>query len=273
MADKRLFGGTGEFPDDTTGYTTQRRNADGLPLGAELAVDFTPVVGDIKAGIETADYLNKGEYLNAALSGVGILPFIPSLMGVMRGPTKDLFHGTSNRFDKLSESFYYSPMNIYGQGFYTTDSMDIAKGYTRKGGGGEPTLYSIEQPKELNLFDMETPLSEETKNLLRASLTGSAGDYDYLLDESKNLREVYDNLVDDGTADFLNADEIQEYFEDIRATLEQKGYRGFEHTGGLKTGKDPHKVRIYWHPSEDIKFKEIQPEVVSSSRAEIIDRK
>jgi hypothetical protein len=85
MADKSnrkgLFSGTGEFPEDTYGYTTQRRNTTGLPLGAELAVDFTPVVGDIKAGIETADYLRQGDYENALLSGIGVLPFVPSLAG------------------------------------------------------------------------------------------------------------------------------------------------------------------------------------------------
>ena len=88
MADKAnrkgLFSGTGEFPEDTYGYTTQRRNTTGLPLGAELAVDFTPVVGDIKAGIEAADYLRQGDYKNALLSGIGVLPFVPPLAGIIK---------------------------------------------------------------------------------------------------------------------------------------------------------------------------------------------
>ena len=64
------FVGTGEFPetDPSVGYRTgpASQNKE-LPLAAELLVDFTPVVGDVKAGIEAADYFNKGEYGNAAL--------------------------------------------------------------------------------------------------------------------------------------------------------------------------------------------------------------
>jgi len=90
MADKRLFGGTGEFPYGTEGYTTQRRNADGLPLGAELVVDSLPVVGDVKGGIETADYFNKGDYVNAGISGAATalaLPFSAFGAGGMVRPT------------------------------------------------------------------------------------------------------------------------------------------------------------------------------------------
>jgi len=81
------FVGTGEFPetDPSVGYRTgpASQNKE-LPLAAELLVDFTPVVGDVKAGIEAADYFNKGEYGNAALAGVGVLPFIPPLAGIVK---------------------------------------------------------------------------------------------------------------------------------------------------------------------------------------------
>jgi len=90
MADRRLFGGTGEFPYGTEGYTTQRRNTDGLPLGAELVVDSLPVVGDVKGGIETADYFNKGDYVNAGISGAATalaLPFSAFGVGGMVRPT------------------------------------------------------------------------------------------------------------------------------------------------------------------------------------------
>lgn len=81
------FVGTGEFPetDSSVGYRTgpASQNKE-LPLAAELLVDFTPVVGDVKAGIEAADYFNKGEYGNAALAGVGVLPFVPPLVGMAK---------------------------------------------------------------------------------------------------------------------------------------------------------------------------------------------
>jgi hypothetical protein len=81
------FVGTGEFPgtDPSVGYRTGPVSQDkDLPLAAELLVDFTPVVGDVKAGIEAADYFNKGEYGNAALAGVGVLPFVPPLVGMAK---------------------------------------------------------------------------------------------------------------------------------------------------------------------------------------------
>ena len=232
----------------------------------ETLIDFTPVVGDVKSGIEAIDFFTKGQYGNSALSAVGVLPFVPSLLGTMRGPTKNLFHGSSKPITNIDDNFY-SPMNIYGQGFYTTDSMDIARGYTKKGKGIEPTLYSIEQPNKINLFDMESPLSADTKE----ALTETLGDYSYLLDESKNLRELYDGFRIDGTNDFMSADDIQDYFDSIKYVLQKKGYKGLEHKGGLLTGKSPHNVRIYWEPTKDIKYKELKPEVITTSRAKIIE--
>ena len=232
----------------------------------ETLIDFTPVVGDVKSGVEAIDFFSKGQYGNSALSAVGVLPFVPSLLGTMRGPTKNLFHGSSKPVTNIDDNFY-SPMNIYGQGFYTTDSMDIAKGYTKKGKGTEPTLYRIEQPNKINLFDMESPLSADTKE----ALTETLGDYSYLLDESKNLRELYDEFRIDGTNDFMSADDIQDYFDSIKDVLQKKGFKGFEHKGGLLTGKSPHSVRIYWEPTKDVKYKELKPEVISTSRAQIIE--
>jgi hypothetical protein len=271
-----LFSGTGEFPQ-TTGYTTAPKNNNRLPLAADLAVDFTPVVGDIKAGIETAGYLKKGEYGSAALSAVGMLPFIPPLAGILRGPTKNLFHGTSKPIDKVSD-WSYNDMNIYGQGFYTTDSMTTAKGYTKKGRGQlagqgdvyEPTLYRIEQPKEINLYDLEKPMSDKVRNTIRSQLPEELAD---IVDEPSmtSLRQVYDEIRDVSEQIDYSTDTVQEVFFDIRDSLQKLGYRGFEHTGGIITGNSPHKVRIYWEPTKDIKYQELKPEVINTSTSRIID--
>ena len=47
------------------------------------------------------------------------------------------FHGTSEPIIRLEEGAYAS-LNWFGQGFYTTDSLNVAKGYTKKGRGGAP---------------------------------------------------------------------------------------------------------------------------------------
>ena len=109
MADRRLFGGTGEFPYGTEGYTTQRRNTDGLPLGAELVVDSLPVVGDVKGGIETADYFNKGDYVNAGISGAATalaLPFgLFGVGGMVRQGVKQGLKAVSKQYDNASKVF------------------------------------------------------------------------------------------------------------------------------------------------------------------------
>jgi len=86
------FVGTGEFPetDPSVGYRTGPASQDKeLPLVAELIADSIPVAGDIKAGIQAADYFNKGEYGNATLEGIGVLPFIPPLAGIVKKAMKE----------------------------------------------------------------------------------------------------------------------------------------------------------------------------------------
>ena len=87
----QTFAGTGEFPqtESSQGYTTRPVSTDAdLPLVAELMVDSIPVVGDIKSGIEGADYLKKGEYGNSLLSFAGVLPFVPPLTGILKQGAK-----------------------------------------------------------------------------------------------------------------------------------------------------------------------------------------
>jgi hypothetical protein len=60
-----------------------------LPWYANLGLDLMPVVGDVKSGVEAADYLSKGMYSDAALAGLGLLPFVPSMAGSIKNVMKD----------------------------------------------------------------------------------------------------------------------------------------------------------------------------------------
>ena len=102
------FVGTGEFPetDPSVGYRTGPASQDKeLPLVAELIADSIPVAGDIKAGIQAADYFNKGEYGNATLEGIGVLPFIPPLAGIVKKYRNRYGdpEATSRRIDEIVE--------------------------------------------------------------------------------------------------------------------------------------------------------------------------
>jgi hypothetical protein len=48
------------------------------------AIGFTPVLGDIQSGAEAIRSAMKGNYGEAALNAVGLLPFVPSLGGMAR---------------------------------------------------------------------------------------------------------------------------------------------------------------------------------------------
>jgi hypothetical protein len=63
-----------------------------VPIGGptELAkglLGFTPVVGDAISAYDAVQSARKGDYLGAALNGVGLLPFIPSVAGIVRNKT------------------------------------------------------------------------------------------------------------------------------------------------------------------------------------------
>lgn len=178
------------------------------------------------------------------------------------GPIRDTrnagiqYHGTSQA-DLKPDSTHYSTKNYYGQGFYTTDAVDIAHGYSKRGAktDADRRLYRIEHDPNLKIFDGEQPLSDEL--LEKISPKGKPIDdvIEMALDEKpKNLRELYDEIRDTGTAEGLSADSVQELFDVVNHSLQELGYKGFSHAGGLKTKSKPHKVVIYFEPDADLKI-------------------
>lgn len=196
------------------------------------------------------------------------------------------FHGTPSRIEQLEKDFDGSVRNIYGQGLYTTDALDIADGYSKARKQGQknkiPTVYLVIEKTPQKLYNAEKPILEfkqwfasdavsyletlkkETpdktdpqtrkkykditqKEYLDRNM-GIIGELLYKSNGPKNLRKLYDSIVDYAEDDGLRAYEVQEYFDEIRSILEKKGYQGLSHIGGLQTGRKPHKVNIYWNP-------------------------
>jgi hypothetical protein len=158
------------------------------------------------------------------------------------------WHGTGEPIKNLSDAVALSGQhnkNIYGEGFYTTNSPEAAHGYTKKG-GSNPTLYSV-QEKPTKLYDMEAPLDPRTHEMVAQVLGDAMPEGDHA-----NLRELLDDFRDQSASNRISRDEVQEAFDAIRQNLEAQGYRGYEHTGGLRTNTAPHNVRIYWHPEQDV---------------------
>lgn len=61
-----------------------------MTLGGLLA-DFTPVVGDVKSAYDGIQSARQGDYLGAALGGLGALPVIPNIATMGHGVPWHLF--------------------------------------------------------------------------------------------------------------------------------------------------------------------------------------
>ena len=165
------------------------------------------------------------------------------------------FHGTStplpNDLPTNDGVFRTSPSNIYGEGFYTTEAVDIAKGYTRKGSGGEPTLYKVEERSPVPVYDMDAPITPELARIVDSTfgdvLKNVSDDYDL-----STLAKVFDAVRAESRDAGWSKYDVQDAFFSVRVALEGLGFRGLTHIGGAKTGKEAHNVKIYWYPEDDL---------------------
>lgn len=170
------------------------------------------------------------------------------------------YHGTSA--PSLSPTNdHYSTLNYYGQGFYTTDAIDIAYGYSKRGSkqSGKRGVWKIEEKRPLNIYDAEQPISPDVLAMLEdvAEAQGVVGD---AIDQKPaNLRELYDDIRDNSKENGLSADTVQETFDTLAYRLQQMGYDGIQHKGGLLTGAKEHLVKVYFNPESDITVSEVVP--------------
>lgn len=199
------------------------------------------------------DQIAAGERVSVA----DVAPAAPAPLIDTRG-TGLRFHGTSREIASLADDYAMvgDSRNIYGAGFYTTDAIDAAAGYMKKGKGDSPSLYSVSESPQVKLFNMDAPLDDDMRSVLR-SVVGDA-DYqgaDSLIDGAKSLRGWFDEFRAESQNFGLSRDSVQEVWDSVRTNLEERGFRGYEHTGGDKSKTKPHAVRIYWFPEADISIK------------------
>jgi len=172
------------------------------------------------------------------------------------------YHGTSQEILELNEA-YYSSDNIYGNGFYSTDAVDIASSYKkRKKNAVNPIIYSVKQKSDVKFFDLDSKIDLDSKELssFKKNLE-SDSEYnesaEYALSEllDGNVK-TYSELLDESRKGSVK-DEFQDLVTNIQEDLKKQGYGGFEHTGGKIVGKKEHQVRIYWEPENQIELKEV----------------
>ncbi len=158
----------------------------------------------------------------------------------------NIFHGSPSEISGLAEGVF-SSLNYYGQGFYTTDALDVAEGYSLRRDAESPTIYRVTEKHPVKLLDMEA----KVKNLPREVQDIYREFFEF--GENTRFRELYDDLRESGDP----ADEIQEDYLGIQEKLEALGFDGLKHEGGRLTGKKVHEVKIYFSPERDLDIEKV----------------
>lgn len=182
------------------------------------------------------------------------------------------FHGSSAP-ELQAYDDHYSDKNYYGQGFYTTDAADVAYGYSKRGSKttGQRNVHTINENRPLNILDGEQTIPSDVMRKVESLAEADRGDMSNILhnaldEKPKNLRELYDHIRDEGYREGLTTDGTQEIFDTIRYHLEEAGYDGISHLGGLRTNTPPHKVTIYFTPKQDLTLSKLDPNSLTRSQ-------
>ena len=177
-----------------------------------------------------------------------------------------MFHGTSSDAD--FSAFDQSKMDqnaLFGPGVYTTASADIAggaqdgaKGYAGKGAGQSPRIMpltvKIESPFDADLFpDSPADIASEMDRVAQRlfdDATYNEIDFD-LLDRI----EMEQNVDNGQLFQLLARAFVSNKNANAAKVLQEMGYDGILHTGGLSTKwnpdvKTPHKVAIAFDPTQ-----------------------
>lgn len=232
--------------EETGPLDPERWQAWDEPDGPAAVATVESLEHDVRAGVERTEF--------------GLLP-----EGETRGQGVQ-YHGARGELPDLHEG-YYNPNNIYGgfDTFYTTDAVSIASGYQRKNSTG--MTYRVDEIGPITKFDMEERLAPEDVWALFNTTTkwdeadgfpASAVEAAIGEDGRLNLREAMDEARDQSGYEGYSKDDVQEIFDGVIHNLKAKGFGGMTHIGGLKTGKDPHLVQIYFNAPEQLRLVPLQ---------------
>lgn len=159
------------------------------------------------------------------------------------------FHGTTSDINGKIDSTFYTSDNIYGQGFYTTDALDIARGYSNKGIGETSIIYNVSEKQPVQFINLSKTNAKDFVDEIDVQSFDEVIEALDDLPEGSSAQDLYDWIRRNVDA---SKDEIQEIFSSFQTQLENKGYGGIQHIGGAKTGKKPHDVKVYFDPENQL---------------------
>ena len=216
----------------------------------------------------------------------GPLPAEPGILMSERGrepelvPVADgmppLFHGTPRPIegDRLDTTgaFDRHARNLFGSGFYTTSSEDIAQSYVKKdarraGANLNPTTYSVrwtgdEPPRVLNLETPNPPpeAAAPFRDFINADSYYTAemalddiAEVNRLLDEGAPLSEVYRATKEAMSGAGIRSTEADELIQELNDRINQSGFDVLRYQGGKYAAKgqgEMHDAFIWLDPGK-----------------------
>ena len=98
------------------------------------AISLTPGAGDVQSGYEAVQSAKEGNWGEAGLNALGVLPFVPS-MGMIG---KTVWHGSPKIFDEFNLNLAKEggSRSARGEGLYFSESPDFASSFRAAGGEG-----------------------------------------------------------------------------------------------------------------------------------------
>jgi len=178
------------------------------------------------------------------------------------------FHGTNSPVANFDPNFF-SPGNLFGSGFYQTDSPKIAESYG-------PNVFLTKRTSRAPYINLERPFTPasalwqalnrsgilniwDTHGKTPAEVQKSIGGHDWMngYAPTPTGRDILDNFrASERTKEY---DAMLGQLAEFMATTNDGGrrYAGFTHLGGQYRGNREHNVRINWRPDLDLTMRPI----------------
>lgn len=131
--------------------------------------------------------------------------------------------------------------NMVGPGLYTTDNLAIGRGYGE--GGHVYQIYEVKPVKMLDSENQPVPLSalKRMRDFLpgrtKMGGVGEAGAWDPYKFQNHRAYDVFELFAS-------QRDDVKQ--DALIKALQEEGYGGFTHIGGIRSGGERHNVKVYW---------------------------
>jgi hypothetical protein len=184
---------------------------------------------------------------------------------------KQWYHGTgTNNLTKENlDPLAGNHEGLFGNGVYMTDNPDIANGYAKSRGKktSAPTIYDAKVNMN-RVLDLEKPIPDDAKQAVDKFTSSLDYQYNHEFGEEGHFSKIANEMASKGATteeiiqklrsevtDFsheagISTNEFVENFQDLAINLKSQGYDGITHTGGGRTGNNPHRVLIALDPND-----------------------